>query len=123
MSVLPSLAPLLSHLKTGTYTVTRVAPGTTAGGIYTPGSASAFSINASVQPLQAEQLERMPEGTRVDEARAVYTDGDLQTQEETSGRTADLITIEGRSYQVQSVRDFQPSGGLVEALVRRVDPS
>lgn len=122
MSVM-DFAGVLDSLSSGTFTVTRRGAGTVSGGIVTPGSASTFSIAAVIQPAGPEHMERMPEGTRIDDTKVIYTRTPLYVSNEATGGVADRISIDGKTYEVESVRDYLSSGTYVQAVARRVDPS
>ena len=91
----------IGRLKTGTYTVTRVANGTTVLGRYTVGGTSTFPIVAAVQPLGARVMIVLPEGVRADDVRLVHTVTPLHTRDN-SGE-ADSISIGGETYYVWQV--------------------
>lgn len=117
------LSGVIMALATGTYTVTRRAAGSVSGGIYAPGSSSTLSVKALVQPGEPEHLERLPEGTRLDDVKVVFSSSPLYTQNEATGAPADLLSIDGKSYEVEAVRDFVATGAFVQAIARRADPS
>lgn len=108
------LSAVIDALQTGTYTVTRPAASSyTAGVLDTPGT-STLTITACVQTATGRDLKRLPEGRRTDELKAVFTATQLHTQE--SGQGADLISIDGDMYEVQTVERWDTSGAYFKAL-------
>lgn len=116
------LSSVVDSLASGTYAVTRRAAGSVTNGIYTPGGTTTLSVKASVQPVQPEEVQRLPEGTRINDAKAVYSAFPLKAASEAGGTPGDLITIEGAPYEVVAVKDWGPLGNVCQALVQRVDP-
>jgi hypothetical protein len=113
----------VAALATGTYVVTRFSAGTTTNGIYSPGGSSTFNVIASVQPAAPEVLDRMPEGTRLNDLKTVFATVLLLTGDENQGLKADRIAIDGNDYEVISKRDWQGFGSFTQAVVQRVDPT
>lgn len=62
---------------------------------------NACNIVASVQGINTEDLERLPEGARLHDLITVYYRGDLQA--ESVGGYADVILWQGKRYQVVTV--------------------
>lgn len=94
-----SLADAVISLKTGTYTVTRVAASTyDAQGHAVAGSESTLKITAAIQPTSGDELERLPEGMRTGETIAIYTKTPLITKSDTNG--PDVVTYNGQDYEV-----------------------
>lgn len=59
------------------------------------------TIVASVQGINAEDIQRLPEGARLSDIITVYYRGDLQP--ESKGGYSDLIIWQGRRYSVKTV--------------------
>lgn len=98
------MIPLLGP---ATYTVTR--PGTTdyVNGLPVYTGPASLTIRASIQPMTGDELQRAAEGLRathgvkIHASRAVI----LRTVE-AAGPQADLITYDGRVYQIQRVQPY-----------------
>lgn len=106
----------IDTLATGTYTVTRSAASTYSGGRKVAGSTSTLTVTGVMVPLTGRQLERLPEGQRSGELRAFYTKTSLQTAGE--GVAADVISDDGRTWEVEDVDDWSDSGGYCVAIAR-----
>lgn len=129
-----NLAGVVESLATGTYTVTRTAPGTYGGGLpvglgggvgsddgrYRPGATSTFAIRASVQPLAGRDLLRLPEGLRTRQTIKVYTATALRTADAPDGAGADVIAYQGDSYQIETVEPWAEAGGFYKAIAAKV---
>lgn len=110
----------LADLATGTYTVTRASgPGTYVEGVYVPTGTAPVSISAAIVPLLGgPQLLRLPEGKRSIDAIEVFTATALQV--EAPDQEPDVISYQGRSWQVDVVDDWSGAGAFYRALATRV---
>jgi len=104
-----------SSFNTGAYTVTRRGPTTSVGGRATLAGSSTFTIQASVQALSGRDLQRLPEGMRVQELRKLYTPTQLQAI-----GAPDVVSIDGSSWEVQTVEDWSGLGNFFKVIVQRV---
>jgi len=102
-----ALAPLLGA---DTYTVTRREKSTRVKMDVTRGAESTFEIYASVQPMSGDELQREAQGLRATHGIKIYArlDTILRTVEEPgagadAGLPADILTWEGRDYQIQRI--------------------
>lgn len=116
-----SLADVVLHLASGTYTVTRQTGGSYVNGIWTPGGSSTFSIVASIQPTSGEDLVRLPEGVRTRELVTVFTPTELQVKNAPAGTEADRIAYKGASYEVQTVEKWDEQGGFYRAVAAKIE--
>lgn len=92
-----SLALVIASLKTGTYSVSRPDADTWAAGIRAEGAPTVFTADMSIQPISGRDLRAMPEGTRAEDARAVWSS--------TALLVGDVITISDEPYTVHRVQD------------------
>lgn len=113
------LSDAIDHFATGTYTVKRPAATTYTGGRRNAPSTTTFTVIAAVVPATGRQLERLPEGLRTNETKAMYAKGVLRAAVE-GAQEPDVVEIDGADWQVANVKDWQPNGGFTEALVQRV---
>lgn len=90
-----------------TVTVTRTAPGAYANGEYVPGATSTFTTTMSVQPINGRELLNLPEAQRTRQWVKGYSPVELITANQTSSIKADLVSYNGRSYEVQKVEYWQ----------------
>lgn len=77
----------------GTYTVNRTLPGDYPSGEYVPGTASTFTIVASVQPLTGRETVVLPEGVRTEDVRQLWTSTELRVHDDNAD--ADVVVIPG----------------------------
>lgn len=80
-----------------------------------------FCIKASVQPLNAKELQLLPEGMRNSGAKAVYSTCELFTVQTSEFKTPDRLHYRGVEYQVHSVEDWFDLGGYYRCVAVRVD--
>lgn len=59
---------------------------------------------ASVQPLTGRELDRLPEGDRNKERLKLYSADPLFTKEQSVTKEADILTIAGEQWEVESVQ-------------------
>lgn len=111
------LSDVVDSMATGTYTVTRRAA-EFAGGDAVPTSSETLTIKALVVPLSGRELQRLPEGLRSRELKAVYTTTDLRRGADDA--LPDVVTVDGEDYEVQLVDDWQAPGGFLRAVVARI---
>ncbi len=107
--------------KTGTYDVTRAAPGTynTGGIVVADPSPSVVPVDAMIVPLLGgPQLMRLEEGLRSRDAIEVFTAVALQAS--APEQCPDVITYNGRQFQVEVVDDWTAAGNFYHALATRV---
>ena len=88
-------------------TVKRQAAGAYVAGVWVPGAASQVTIQASVQPASAEDMQRLPEGQRQTGAVKLYTSDTLLTS--IGDQKADVVVTEQGEYEV-SVADVWNNG-------------
>lgn len=106
---------LIASLSTGSYTVTRRAAATIDKGRDVPGRQTTLQISASVQPASGRDLLRLPEGRRATETQALFTTTLLLVGGQGSANEADLVSIEGRTWEVQNVQSWP---GYCRAIVQ-----
>lgn len=103
-------------------TLTRTAPGSFVAGVYVAGATTASTIIASVQPMNAQEMQNYPELQRSSEVLKIYTSEALQVASEATGAVADRITMRGKTYQVQRVEPWEYAFSFSKAIVVRVEP-
>lgn len=118
MSSVFDLSGVVSTLASGSYTVTRGSP-TTGGsdGRAVVATPSTFSVVASVQPLNGRDLLRLPEGERSTERVKVYANTQLFVSG--AGQVADLITVAGIQYEVETAQAVLGADGNYWKMVCR----
>jgi hypothetical protein len=110
---------MIARFATGSYVVTRAGTGSFVAGVYVPGASSTFSIVASVQPVNPQDLLRLPEGERSTDRKAVYTTTELRTAE-AEGALSDRITYRGSTYEVESVNPWDETGGYFKIIAKKM---
>ncbi len=91
-------------------TVTRSSASSyTAGRLDTP-TASTFTITG-------KDLQRLPEGSRVSDARALFTTTELKTQG--AAQSPDSVAIGGADYEVTTVEPWDTIGSFWKILALR----
>ncbi len=119
MSVDLDAGDVIASLDTGSYTVTRRARATfDSHGRAQAGGTSTLTIDASVQPASGRDLLRLPEGRRATETRVVYTPTALIVGGEGAANEADLIAIDGRTWEVQLAESWPGAMGYCRAIVQ-----
>lgn len=105
----------------GTYAVRTGAAVVYVNGIATRGAEPGIvQVLACVVPITGKDLQRLPEGERTTERRAVFTDYPLRTSG--PARWGDVVVIGGEDWQVESLEDWTALGGFVRAVVVKSNP-
>jgi len=114
------MADVIALLASGTYSVTR--PGITGidSGRRVAGVTTSFSITASVQPASGRQMDRLPEGLREREGMTLWTPTELRTAQVSEGIEADLVSIDGSTFEVVAIDRWAALGNYYRATVTRV---
>ena len=86
-------------------TVTRQAAGGYVAGVWVPGNPFTVTIQASVQPATAEDMQRLPEGRRQTGAVKIYTNSNLMA--EIGTQKADRVTLPTGEYEVAQADHWQ----------------
>lgn len=87
------------------YPVTRSRGGSYIAGIWTEDDSGPADLKAlmSEQPVTGKDIERIEEGDRNKEIKKVYSADELRIHNESTGSQADIVTIRGKQFQVQTV--------------------
>jgi hypothetical protein len=78
-----------------------------------------FEIVASVQPLAGAELQRLPEGERVEDYLELYTAAELRTADTATGALADELVIDGVPYEVERVHPWGTTAGFMKCVIRK----
>lgn len=73
------------------------------------GNLETLQITASVQPLSGDELQMLPEGERTAETKRLYTTTKLNSLNESEQMNADIITIDGSSWEVHKAEAWSPN--------------
>jgi hypothetical protein len=90
-------------------TVRRQEPGGYVDAVWVPGEADTLTIQASVQPAGAEDMQRLPEGQRLTGAVRIYTNDLLMTAE--GDQKADVVVTSQGRYEVRVAERWE--NGLI----------
>jgi hypothetical protein len=115
---------VLAELATGTYDIhPGVAPVDVGAGRLRPGTPAPVVEDelCSVQPLQGDDVQRLPEGERVEAWRTVFTRYPLKGPDTRTGRTADVIIIDDVPFAVDKAHPWSGAAGVTQALVRKAE--
>ena len=104
---------------TESVSVTRIAAGSRTLGRWTDGSTSVITIDACVQPATDEDMQRLPEGQRIEETISIFTTTELKTVSVDGQTPADRVSYDGEVYEVQSVTPWSEVGGYYHVLAKR----
>lgn len=104
-------------------TVTRFGVSTIADGYVHPGASDTFDSRAAVQPARPNELLLLPEGQRTRGAIRLYSEIEIRTADEVAGTAADVVTWEGKEYEVHQSELMRGFGMAVyKALAVRKAP-
>ena len=93
-----------------TLTVTRYTGGNRVNGKWVEGTPYTFTIEASVQPLTARELELLPEGRRSSgESYKLYSDPSPILNTVTSSENPDQVEIFSQNFEVYSIERWENS--------------
>lgn len=112
------MSDVVEDMFTDTYTVTRRSPSAYVAGRLQASTTSTFTISACVQPIAGIDLQRLPEGMRVEEGRSVWSAATLLTKG--PAQDPDFIEIDGDTYEVVSSEAWQAAGNYCKAIVQRL---
>jgi hypothetical protein len=90
-------------------TVRRRANGAFVAGVWTPGALSTTTVQASIQPASAEDMQRLPEGQRQTGAVKLFTADALRTAK--GQQEADIIVTTQGEYEVSVAEEWR--NGLI----------
>ena len=103
----------------GGVTIRRGSAGSDTKGRYTPGSTSDITgVEASVQPITGNELQRLPEGLRTQRPVKLYTTTEIRASSVATGVPSDLIVWDGETWEVQFV-EKHIWGGYYKAVIIR----
>lgn len=83
-----------------------------------PKLAAPFSIVGSFQPMNGDELDRLPEGLRSREVQKGFTSTELKGEGAT--QEPDRVTINGQQWEVQNVERWAELGNYWRVVVARV---
>jgi len=101
--------------------ITRTPPGAyDSHGRWEDPSPIEMTIKAVVQPAQAHELVKLPEGRRTKGTVVIYTQTKLQTADVKSKLQPDVVFWHGDQYQVESLEDWTDDGGFYKVLALEI---
>lgn len=78
-------------------------------------------IRGSVQPLNGDELQTLPEGVRSKKTRKFYTKSEIRVEDQHTGTKADHVIIDGETYQARTVERYGRGLRHYKATLVRVD--
>ena len=104
-------------------TVSRYGAATKTDGVWVAATPTTFTMVASMQPMEGDELLMVPEGDREREHITIFTDTLLRTIDQEALTGADVVTWNGNDYEVKKVRNYR-MGALdhYECIASRVNP-
>ena len=112
------MSDVVEDMFTDTYTVTRRSPSAYVAGRLQPATTSALTISACVQPIAGIDLQRLPEGMRVDGALSLWTTTPLFTKGPL--QDPDFVDVEGETFEVATVEPWGMVGNYYKAILQRM---
>jgi hypothetical protein len=103
------------------FTITRKAAGTYTNGTYSPGAITTISAVGSIQPLSGREQLSLSELQRAKEIYKIYTATELFTVDESAGKKADLVSFQGKVFEVQKIEKWEYDFSYFKALIMRVE--
>lgn len=112
----------IERLANGTYPVARQVASSydENGRLVDAGAITNLEITAVVQPVSGDDLKQLAEGQMPSDRRVVFSLEELRTR--TPANDPDLITIDGRAWEVVNVETWTSRGETHwKAIVARVE--
>jgi hypothetical protein len=103
-------------------TITRYGIGSYSNGNYSAGTPTSVSALASIQPLNGREILNLPSLQHAKEVYKLYTSTELFTAiEGSSPHKADLVSFQGKVFEVQKVEKWEYDLSFFKALIVRVE--
>jgi hypothetical protein len=92
----------MSFVKYGPVVILRVTKGTfdKSKGRYSPDTTNEIVLSGNIQPVIGEDLNRVPEGSRLTDFKTIYLHEELEAK--------DILVYKGQRYQIEKVDDWDP---------------
>lgn len=112
------MSDVVESMFTDFYTVTRRSPSAYVAGRLQPATTSTLTISACVQPIAGIDLQRLPEGMRIDGALSLWTTTPLFTKG--AAQDPDQMVVEGETFEVATVEPWGVVGNYYKAVLQRM---
>ncbi len=93
--------------------------GYTNGIAVAPTTAAVVIPYAVIVPTSGRELQRLPEERRSTETRTVYTSAALLVGAQAGANNADLVTLDGSTWEVQIANDGPSANGFFASIIQR----
>lgn len=115
------MSGLLAHFATGVYEVRPgVVPVSDGFGRFGPGAPAApVQVRMSVQPLPGKEAQKLAEGERSQDWRLAYGSYPLRPADILTGRVADVVVVDGDTFEVHAAEPWESAANMVRAQLRR----
>lgn len=110
----------VNSLAFSTLSVTRFAGSYDSSGVWSQSSSSTIAGQASVQPLNGEDLKRVPESYRTESMVKLWFNQELETAGEGTATPGDRFAWQSDIYEVQGKADWSSIGNYFEYYARKV---
>jgi hypothetical protein len=114
-----NLFGIIGSMPTVQATLKRRGAGGYVKGVYSGGTVTTSTIPVVFWPASAREIERLPEGLRTREVIGIAAKIRLMVAEDTTGTQADVLTVEGRDYEIQKASAYISQAGYCHALAVR----
>ena len=79
------------------------------------------TIQAVVQPVNGDELQTVPEGERTNKLIKLHTTEVLKTTDEANAVSADTVVVDGETFRIITVSDWNKLGGFYKTIAVRED--
>jgi len=90
-------------------------------GDWIDGTPIAKTIKAVVQPVNGDELQTVPEGERTNKLIKLHTTEVLKTTDEANAVSADTVIVDGETFRIITVSNWNKLGGFYKAIAVRED--
>ncbi len=94
-----------------------------ASGVFVPGASTDTTISGSVQPLEGEDREILPEGERHRDGIKVYTKSAVRPVDQYTAESAQHFIVDGVVYEIWNAKRWRDVIVHTKALALRVQES
>jgi len=101
--------------------VKRRAAGTYVNRKFVPGAETVFTIQGYPEPASSESTVSLSDAQRTKDPKLIITNTELLTLDKTLKTPADVITINGRDYEVMTCEPIEHTSPHWEVVAIRVD--
>lgn len=103
-------------------TVERRGPKTLGSdGLFTgPVATTLTSLSVSLQPMNGDEQQLLPEGLRTTEVVKIYSRDELRVADAPNGVQSDRVVYKGETYEVFDIQDWNDHGKFFKVLAKKI---